>query len=126
MKNMKKRLVGVLAVLPLFLGAWTVFHIELTDSFPKDGQALAEAPAEIWLEFSVVPDTATSTFTVRGPAGSVVLDSIHWNPESDDKVLKATVEGETPAGDYIISWVAAPVGDHGGRGRIPFTISGGR
>jgi len=123
---MNRRFAGALAALPFFLGAWTVFHIELADSFPKEEQTLSEAPTEIWLKFSVVPDTATSTFTVRGPAGGVALDTIRWNPESDDKVLKATVEGEIPPGDYIISWVAAPVGDHGGRGRIPFTISGGR
>jgi copper transport protein len=110
---------------PLLLGAWTVRHIEVRESLPKENQVLAESPQEIWVKFNVPPDTSQSTFTVRGPAGSVALDTIRWDPEVDPTVLRAKVEGQVPEGDYIISWIAAPIDDHGGRGRIPFSISGG-
>lgn len=109
----------------LLLGAWTAFHIDLRASFPAADQVLEGPPQEIWLEFSTTPDTARSTFSVRGPAGGVQLDTIRWNAEDEPAVLRAEVMGEMPPGDYLISWVAAPVDDHGGRGRISFSIAGG-
>jgi len=122
----KRRFLVLLVGAPLLLGASIVYHIELRDSLPKADQILNEAPQEIWLEFTVPPDTSRSTFSVRGPAGGVQLDTVRWNADDDPKVLRARVEGEMPPGDYIISWVAAPVDDHGGRGRIRFTIGEGR
>jgi methionine-rich copper-binding protein CopC len=119
-----KRSLSIWVALPLILGAWTVFHIDLRDSYPKADQALDAAPQEIWLEFSVQPDTSQSTFSIRGPAGGVDLGDVSWNSDGDPTVLRAAVEGEMPPGAYIISWVAAPMNDHGGRGRINFTIVG--
>jgi len=120
----KIRLLFLLIGAPLLLGAWTAFHIELRESLPREGQVLAESPQEIWLKFSVPPDTSRSTFTVRGPAGGVALDTIRWIANDDPTVLRAKVKGGMSPGDYLISWVAAPIDDHGGRGRIPFSISG--
>ena len=119
----KKRSPLIWMALPLLLGAWTLFHIDLRDSYPKADQALEESPQEIWLEFSVQPDTSQSTFSIRGPAGGVDLGEIRWSSDEDPTFLRASVEGEMPAGAYIISWLAAPMDDHGGRGRINFTIA---
>jgi methionine-rich copper-binding protein CopC len=120
-----RRVILTLSTLPLLLGAWTLFHIELRASSPAADQVLEGAPQEIWLEFSTTPDTARSTFSVRGPDGAVQLDTIRWNAEDEPAILRAKVMGEMPPGDYLISWVAAPVDDHGGRGRISFSIAGG-
>lgn len=113
-------------VAPLVLVAWTVFHIELRESLPQAGQVLAEAPEEIWLKFSVPPETALSTFSERDPEGGVQLDNTRWCPDDDPTVLRARVEGEMPPGDYLISWAVSPVNDNGGRGRIGFSITEGR
>ena len=111
--------------IPLLLGASAVYHIDLRESFPKADQLLEEAPQEIWLEFSVQPDTSRSTFTLRGPSGGVALSAILWNATEDPTFLRANVEGEMLPGAYTIAWVAAPLDDHGDRGQIKFTIGGG-
>ena len=108
--------------MPLLLGAWTLFHIELVDSLPRADQVLDAAPKEVWLEFSTNPDTARSTFSIRGPAGGVDLGEVVMDAEDDPTVLKAVVEGEMPPGAYTVSWVAAPMEDHAVRGRFSFTI----
>ena len=108
--------------MPLLLGAWTVFHIELVGSLPRADQVLDAAPKEVWLEFSTNPDTARSTFSIRGPAGGVELGEVVMDAEDDPTVLRAVVEGEMPPGSYNVSWVAAPMEDHAVRGRFSFTI----
>lgn len=120
-----RRALFFLIGLPSLLAAWTVFHIELRASFPAAEQVLEEKPQQIWLEFSATPDTARSSFSVRGPDGGIQLDTIRWSAEESPAVLRAKVLGEMPPGDYLISWIAAPVDDHGGRGRISFSIEGG-
>ena len=111
-----------LIAMPLLLGAWTLFHIELVDSLPKADQVLDAAPQEIWLKFSTNPDTARSTFSIRGPAGGVDLGEVVMDAEDDPTVLRAVWEGEVPPGSYTVSWVAAPMEDHAVRGRFSFTI----
>lgn len=113
---------AALLVAPLLAGAWTIFHIELADSFPEADQVLAEAPQEVWLQFSVTPDAARSSFSVQGPAGVVALDSIRWDAEKEPTVLRAKVRGEMGPGDYTVSWTAAPIDDHAVRGRFGFII----
>jgi methionine-rich copper-binding protein CopC len=123
---LKRATIGWIPLIAGLLGAWTLFHIELEDSFPKADQALDTAPTEIWLKFTTEPDTAESTFSVRGPEGAVALGAIMVDPEKDSSVLHAAVEGAVPAGSYTVSWVAAPLGDHAVRGRFNFTVSGNR
>lgn len=104
------------------LAGWTLVHLELKSSFPAADQALESPPAEIWLEYSVVPDMERSSFSVRGPAGIVALDSIRAGEKPE--VLKAAVKGPMPAGAYTVSWVGAPMGDHAVRGRFTFRVGG--
>lgn len=120
MRSRKLRRAALLG--PLLAGAWTVFHIELTDSMPNADQVLAEAPQEIWLKFSVTPDAPRSSFSVHGPDGSVALDSIRWDGEKEPTVLRAKVKGEMVPGAYTVSWAAAPLEDHAVRGRFGFSI----
>ena len=114
-------LVAAIPALAVLLG-WTVRHLELSDSFPKADAVLEAAPTVIWLEFSVAPDLARSSFSVRGPAGNVELAQI----TTGDKplVLKADVKGAMPAGAYTVSWAGAPPSDHVVRGRFTFTVRG--
>jgi len=118
------RLGALVLILTLVLSGWKVFHIELTGSFPSEEQALAEVPEQIWLEFSVTPDTARSSFSVRGPDGRVELGDIVMG--ESEEILTAPVTGPMPVGDYTVSWVAAPLDDHTVRGRYSFTIEASR
>jgi methionine-rich copper-binding protein CopC len=115
-----RRLIPALLTLPLILGAWTTFHLDLVDSLPKEDQVLVEAPEVVWLEFSAAPDMSRSSFSIRGPEGSVELGQIETGDK--EEVVRARVVGEMPAGDYTLSWVGAPIDDHTVRGRFDFTI----
>jgi methionine-rich copper-binding protein CopC len=118
------RFSALLAVLPLTLAAALPMHLELVDSYPKEEQVLTESPAEIWLRFSVAPDMEQTSFSVRGPDGSVELGTIAVGDASE--VIRATVTGELGAGEYTLSWVGAPPDDHAVRGRYTFTVAAAR
>lgn len=119
---MNRRFVTYALLVPLMLGAWTFFHIELEDSFPKADQILETTPTELWLKFSTLPDTARSTFSVRGSEGAVALGAIVYDSKTDPTVLRATVAEALQVGTYTVSWVAAPLGDHAVRGRFDFSV----
>ncbi|GMV05220.1 MAG: hypothetical protein AMXMBFR53_14990 [Gemmatimonadota bacterium] len=106
------------------LAGWTLFHLELKGSFPAADAALAEAPPEIWLEFSVAPDMARTSFSVRGPDGNVALGTVKAGDKPE--VVKAAVTGPMAAGTYTLSWAGAPVDDHVVRGRFTFTVQAAR
>lgn len=115
-----RRSIPALLAAPLILGAWTIFHLDLVDSLPKEDQVLQEAPEVVWLEFSAAPDMSRSSFSIRGPAGGVELGEMEAGDK--DEVIRARVVGDMPAGTYTLSWVGAPVDDHTVRGRFEFTI----
>lgn len=115
---------GFALIVALGLIGWKAFHLELTDSFPKADEVLKTSPAEVWLEFSVVPDLARTSFSVRGPAGKVDLAPIAAG--SSPKTLKAKVNAPLGNGEYTVSWVGAPLDDHTVRGRFSFTVATGR
>jgi methionine-rich copper-binding protein CopC len=106
------------------LSGWTVRHLDLKASFPEADAALAQAPAEIWLEFSVAPDMARTSFSVRGPAGNVELGPVTAGAKPE--IIKAAVKGATPPGSYTVSWAGAPPNDHVVRGRFTFTVAARR
>lgn len=118
------RLSALLAVLPLALAAAVPMHLELVDSYPEEAQVLTDSPAEIWLRFSVAPDMEQTSFSVRGPDGSVDLGEIAAGDEAE--VIRATVVGELEAGEYTLSWVGAPPDDHAVRGRYTFSVAAAR
>ena len=115
---------GSALMMAMALVGWTVFHLELTDSFPKADEVLKSSPGEMWLEFSVVPDLARTSFSVRGPAGKVELGAIAVG--DSPKTVRAKVTAPLPDGEYTLSWVGAPMRDHTVRGRYSFTVAVGR
>lgn len=116
-------LVTLALALSLPLVGWAAFHLELTASHPEADGTVVEAPAEIWLQFSVAPDTAQSSFSVRGPDGSLELGDIVLGEEPE--ILRAQVKGAMPSGEYTVSWVGAPLDDHPVRGRYKFSVGTG-
>ena len=117
---------GLAPLAAVLLIGWTAFHLEVTASDPEAGAVLAEAPTEVWLEFSEVPDAERTSFSVTGPDGSVPLGGIHRREGDGDKVLRANVAGPMPEGSYTVSWVGAPMDEHTVRGRFSFSIEAAR
>lgn len=103
------------------LVGWSPFHIELNASFPEADQEMSESPAEMWLEFSVPTDLERSSFSVRGPEGSVDLGEVSIG--DSPSILRADVMAALAPGKYTVSWVAAPMDDHAVRGRYAFTVA---
>ena len=115
-----RRTIPALLVLSLMLVGWSTFHLEIVASVPDEDEVLQEAPEVVWLEFTAAADLARSSFSIRGPDGTVELGDIEAG--DTDEVIRAAVLGEMPAGAYTVSWVGAPVDDHTVRGRFDFTI----
>jgi methionine-rich copper-binding protein CopC len=118
----RKLLQGLALTASLVFLGWTAFHLELSASFPEADAVLLESPSEVWLQFSVVPDTARTSFSVTGPDGSVALGEIRQGEGDAEKVLRAEVSAPMPPGSYMVSWVGAPMDDHTVRGRFSFSI----
>ena len=124
MKN-PRAIAGLLTLAgSVLLVGWTAFHLELAASFPEADQSLAEAPTEIWLQFTVAADMAKSGFSVEGPDGNVELGEI--TEGESPEVIRAEVVGAMPAGSYTLSWVGAPLDDHAVRGRLNFSVDAPR
>jgi methionine-rich copper-binding protein CopC len=81
---------------------------------------LQDGPTEIWLHFNVLPDLEKTSFSVAGPHGEVELGDI--TADEDPTVVRASVAGEMPAGNYWLAWVGAPMDDEAVRGRFSFSI----
>ncbi|MEQ9401718.1 MAG: copper resistance protein CopC [Longimicrobiales bacterium] len=118
------KIFAVLSLAASTLVGWTALHLELEDSFPSADSAVAEAPEEIWLRFSVAPDMARTSFSVRGPDGNLELSAVTAGDAPE--VITATVEGPMPPGSYTLSWAGAPADDHVVRGRYTFSVEAGR
>jgi methionine-rich copper-binding protein CopC len=121
---MRLKTTATLAFAAAVLSGWTAFHLELYESFPDADAVVAEAPAEIWLEFSVAPDMERTSFSVRGPEGNVELGDITAGEKPE--IIKAAVTGAMAAGEYTVSWAGAPPDDHVVRGRYNFTVGTAR
>ena len=97
-----------------------VKHIELVQSFPAADTVLTDTPGELALTFSADLDMARSAVTLRGPGGGVNLSDVQQT--DDPRTFRVEIEAELEAGNYLVSWTAAPVDDHGGRGRYRFEV----
>ena len=98
-------------------------HIELVKSVPTASEVLTAPPGELMLTFSTDLDYERTAVTLRGPAGSIELSDPRRT--DDQKLLAVDIEGELSEGSYTVSWTAAPLDDHSGRGRYDFTVTGG-
>lgn len=121
MKNTRTLAAAVALALPFLAAATGVLHLELVDSYPEAEQVLETSPTEIWLQFSVEPDMEQTSFSVRGPEGSVELGEIVTGDAPE--VIKASVAAPLAPGSYTLSWVGAPMDDHPVRGRYTFEVA---
>jgi len=97
-----------------------VWHLELTDSFPKADQKLAESPDSILLWFSQAPDLALAAIDIEGENGAVEMGKPQAT--SDPKSIKALVLGVLEPGAYRVNWRAAGSDGHAMRGGYDFEV----
>ena len=96
-------------------------HIELVASAPAADSTVTQSPDELRLWFSAPLDVARSGAGLRGPDGSVKLGAAAG--AEDPKVLVVPILDPLGPGTYTVSWTAAPLEDHGVRGRFRFTVA---
>lgn len=119
------RMLPLVAIASVLTAAGTAErHIELMKSAPAASEVLTAPPSELVLTFSTELDYERSAVTLRGPAGSIELSDPRTT--EDKKVLSVGIDAELAEGSYTVSWTAAPLDDHNGRGRYEFTVDGNR
>jgi len=117
------RMLSLVAIASVLTAAGSVErHIELVRSVPTASEVLTAPPGELMLTFSTDLDYERTAVTLRGPAGNVELSDPRRT--DDQRLLAVDIEGELSEGSYTVSWTAAPLDDHGGRGRYKFTVAG--
>ena len=104
-----------------FLMGASYWHLELVDSRPKQDEVVNQAPSEVWLRFDKAVDLEHCGIALLGSSGMVTLEDVVL---VDSTSVSAKIVGALEPGDYIVSWRAAPIGDHGIRGRYEFTFEG--
>ncbi len=94
-------------------------HDELTDTAPVDGAELAEAPAEIQLDFSADLAPVGSVVTVAGPLGDVSTGQ----PQIDGSTVRQPLQADIPPGDYAVTWRVTSGDGHPISGDFDFSIA---
>lgn len=114
---------AALSSLMVASAASSVWHLDLTDSFPKKDQVLAESPDTIRLWFNEEPELALAGISLEGENGKVETGKAR---ETDDpKSFKADVLEQLPPGSYRVAWRAAGSDGHVIRGRYNFEVQAG-
>jgi len=116
---------AALSSLMVASAASSVWHLALTDSYPKKDQVLAESPDTIRLWFSEEPELALARISLEGESGKIEMGKAR---ETDDpRSFEADVLVEQlPAGSYRVAWRAAGSDGHVVRGRYNFEVRTGR
>ena len=107
-------------VLGLSTTAATVWHLHLTDSFPKTDAMLTAAPDSVRLWFNEEPELALAAISLEGEHGAVELGAVQKT--SDSKSIRAEVLGEMGPGDYRVRWRAAGADGHAVRDSFDFMV----
>ncbi len=104
-------LLGLSAVWLLLLCGPALAHAELVEAYPADGDALAESPDQVRLQFTEPIEAAFDPVKVYDQQGNRVdEDDARVDPD-DAKVLAAGLE-ELPDGSYTVEWRVTSIDGH--------------
>jgi len=111
----------LLACLALFGGATPAFaHTDLISSDPAKGAALPAAPTQLTLTFSEPASVDSAEISVTAPGGAKwTVGTITAQGAS----LLVPVQGEGPAGQYVIDYAVTALDGDVVTGQIPFTLT---
>lgn len=113
----------VLSAVWLILSCGPVLaHARLTETYPADGEALAEPPEQVRLRFSEPVEAAFDPIKVYDQGGDRVdEDNARVDPD-DAKALIADL-GELPGGSYAVEWRVTSVDGHVVDGTYRFSVT---
>ena len=113
-KRNKLRLAALLrlsAIWLLLLCGPALAHAELTEAYPADGDALAESPEQVQLQFTEPVEAAFDPVKVYDQQGNRVDEDDARVDPTDAKVLVAGLE-ELSEGSYTVEWRVTSVDGH--------------
>ena len=118
-----RRLLGAALALGSIAGlAGFALHMRLVKSFPAEDQMVHQAPADIQLWFSQVPELALTKVRLLGPE-DVTVTVAKAVATDDVKSVKLAVVDSLPEGTYSVTWQTASPDGHKVRGEYAFTYS---
>lgn len=104
-------LFGLSAVWLLLLCGPALAHAELVEAYPADGDALAESPDQVRLQFTEPIEAAFDPVKVYDQQGNRVdEDDARVDPD-DAKILVAGLE-ELSEGSYTVEWRVTSIDGH--------------
>ncbi|MEE8477552.1 MAG: copper resistance CopC family protein [Gemmatimonadales bacterium] len=121
--NRAQRLLGAALALVSIAGlAGFALHIRLVKSFPTEDQVVHQAPADIQLWFSQVPELSLTKVRLLGPE-DVTVTVAKAVATDDVKSVKLAIVDSLPEGTYSVTWQTASPDGHKVRGEYAFTYS---
>lgn len=118
-----RRLLGATLALVSIAGlAGFALHMRLVKSFPAEDQVVHQAPADIQLWFSQVPELALTKVRLLGPE-DVTVKVAKAVATDDVKSVKLAIIDSLPEGTYSVTWQTASPDGHKVRGEYAFTYS---
>ncbi len=118
-----RRLLGATLALVSIAGlAGFALHMRLVKSFPAEDQVVDQAPADIQLWFSQVPELALTKVRLLGPE-DVTVKVAKAVATDDVKSVKLAIIDSLPEGTYSVTWQTASPDGHKVRGEYAFTYS---
>jgi methionine-rich copper-binding protein CopC len=118
-----RRLLGAALALVSIAGlAGFALHMRLVKSFPAEDQVVHQAPADIQLWFSQVPELALTKVRLLGPE-DVTVKVAKAVATDDVKSVKLAIVDSLPEGTYSVTWQTASPDGHKVRGEYAFTYS---
>lgn len=114
-------LLGLSAVWLLWWCGPALAHARLTETYPADGDALAEPPEQVQLRFNEPIEAEFDPIKVYGQEGDRV-DEEDARMSTDDRRLLVADLGELPEGSYTVEWRVASADGHPIDGGYEFAV----
>lgn len=114
-------LLGLSAVWLLWGCGPALAHARLTETYPADGDALAEPPEQVQLRFNEPIEAEFDPIKVNGQEGDRV-DEEDARMSADDRRLLVADLRELPEGSYTVEWRVASADGHPIDGGYEFVV----
>jgi methionine-rich copper-binding protein CopC len=115
-------LLGLSAVWLLLLGGPALAHARLVETYPADGDTLAEPPEQVQLLFSEPIEAEFDPIKVQDQGGNRVDEDDARIAPSNRRLLVADLLEELPEGSYIAEWRVTSADGHPISGAYGFAV----
>jgi len=115
-------LLGLSAAWLLLLGGPALAHARLVETYPADGDTLAEPPEQVQLLFSEPIEAEFDPIKVQDQGGNRVDEDDARIAPSNRRLLVADLLEELPEGSYIAEWRVTSADGHPISGTYRFAV----